>query len=129
MTATSGPLVHSLRLRALPHAAFHQTAYVVQAAGDPPGPRCPRRPAPDHNDAGRRQPQTYSHPSHSPWVSCELMAQVQRLTHIRWNRTHCGRPYSPLQLAEPVVPTNVPTELAALASWASDLEPLYGIEP
>ena len=40
-----------------------------------------------------------------------------------------ARPYGPLQLAEPLVPTDVPTGLARLADQASDLEPRYGIEP
>jgi hypothetical protein len=39
------------------------------------------------------------------------------------------RPHGPVQLAEPLVPTNVPTGLAVPENWASDLEPLYGIEP
>ena len=31
--------------------------------------------------------------------------------------------------AGPLVPTNVPTDLARPANYASELEPRYGIEP
>ena len=34
-----------------------------------------------------------------------------------------------LQLAEPLVPTDVPTSLARRANQGSDLKPRYGIEP
>jgi len=42
--------------------------------------------------------------------------RLGRMAHIRWDRAYCGRPYGPLQLAEQLVPTNVPTELAVPAS-------------
>jgi len=40
-----------------------------------------------------------------------------------------GRPCGQLPLAEPLVPTDVPTDLARPADQASELEPRYGIEP
>ncbi len=56
----------------------------------------------------------------------ELMTQV----YDAWLRSgETGQPYGTLQLVEPLVPTNVPTDLARLANQASELEPRYGIEP